>query len=108
MKRMPVRDRQGTPVFVSVSNRNLGGRLTRDAIRDIVDSWLEQADAKEAGMSCHALRHSCGTILYNETKDLRAVQEHLGHSDPATTAKYAHVSSELLRKYTRAIPVKID
>ena len=37
----------------------------------------------------HQLRHRFGTQAYRRSLDLRAVQEMLGHRDPATTAGYA-------------------
>ena len=39
----------------------------------------------------HSLRHTCGTALYRATRDLRLVQEHLGHSRSTTTEVYAKV-----------------
>ena len=39
----------------------------------------------------HQLRHWFGTEVYRLTKDLRLVQELLGHQDPATTAGYAAI-----------------
>lgn len=37
----------------------------------------------------HQARHLFGTTVYRETKDLRLVQELLGHASPNTTAGYA-------------------
>jgi len=42
----------------------------------------------------HSCRHWAATSLYQDTKDLRLVQETLGHSSPATTAVYAAYNSE--------------
>lgn len=42
----------------------------------------------------HQLRHLFGTTMYRRTRDLRVVQELLGHSSPATTAGYAAWSPE--------------
>ena len=55
-------------------------------------------------------RHSCGTNLYQETKDLRVVQETLRQRSPKVTAKYAHVHDRMERRYTRGITpgVKVD
>lgn len=38
--------------------------------------------------TAHQLRHSFGTEVYRRTKDLRLVQELLGHASPVTTAGY--------------------
>ncbi|WP_167762318.1 tyrosine-type recombinase/integrase [Blastococcus sp. CT_GayMR20] len=39
--------------------------------------------------TAHQLRHRYGTTAYQLTKDLRMVQELLGHGSPQTTARYA-------------------
>ena len=38
--------------------------------------------------------HSCGTYLYQKTKDLRLVQDQLGHSSPIVTQVYSHITPE--------------
>ena len=46
---------------------------------------------KEQRLSPHELRHTCGTLLYKETKDIFFVSRFLGHSDVAITTKiYVH------------------
>lgn len=47
-----------------------------------------------AHYSIHAARHTYGTLLYEKEKDLRMVQNQLGHSDVTTSAIYAHVTKE--------------
>lgn len=42
----------------------------------------------------HALRHTFATEALRKSKNLRLVQELLGHSNPATTAIYAHVAED--------------
>jgi integrase/recombinase XerC len=42
--------------------------------------------------SMHQLRHRFATQLYQETRDIRLVQEVMGHASPRTTAGYAAVS----------------
>lgn len=46
--------------------------------------------------STHTLRHSFASHLYNRTKDIRAVQEMLGHASISTTQVYTLVDTESL------------
>lgn len=49
------------------------------------------------GWTCHTLRHRCATVAYASTRDLRAVQELLGHAKPETTARYTQVPVDAIR-----------
>lgn len=89
-----------TPLILSSSNRNFMGRISRNGIRAIMNKALTACSLKQPGYSCHVFRHSCGTNLYQETKDLRLVQEYLRHRDPKVTARYAHVAERLNVRYT--------
>ena len=94
-----------TPLILSSSNRNLMGRISRNGIRSIMNKTLNACNLKNPGCTCHIFRHSCGTNLYQETKDLRLVQEVLRHRDPKITARYAHVADRLTKRYTsRLVP----
>lgn len=93
-----------TPVFISVSKcANEFGRISRDGLRWIVNQILQSAGKKKKGSACHLLRHSCGTNLYRETKDLRLVQETLRQRSPSVTARYAHVVDRVASRKTSII-----
>lgn len=51
----------------------------------------------------HKLRTRFGTRAYAATHDLRAVQELLGHANPATTQAYIHVPRESMRAAVEAV-----
>jgi site-specific recombinase XerD len=86
-----------SPLFISLSNRRYGQRLSRSGIGFIVDSYLEMCGLKhsdfERNLSPHSLRHTAGTLSLQNGSSLREVQDFLGHSDPKTTAVYTHVLS---------------
>jgi integrase len=46
----------------------------------------------------HDLRHTCASWLINAGVDLYTVGKILGHTTPATTARYAHLSTQTLAK----------
>jgi len=101
-------DAEGEPLFVSIDKGNTPRRrLSRIGLNGIVDQYFVTVGVKREGVSCHALRHTCGHLIYRETKDLRVVQEVLRHSSPATAAKYSDVDSRMNR-HTKNISIKIS
>lgn len=54
----------------------------------------------------HDFRHTCGTRLLRETGNLKLVQVTLGHSNLATTGRYAHVSNEEVRAGLSAVALR--
>ncbi len=102
-----VHDTAGTPLVTAVGHRAGGQRLSRRGIRHIVDGYLRQTGLKRPGISDHALRHTAATLAYTYTRDLRAVQQMLGHADPRTTARYAHLVDRLQQNPALAVPVEV-
>lgn len=97
-----------TPMFVSVRKNGRGrGRISRIGLNSVIDSYLKKAGLKRQRISCHALRHTCGTLLYDVTKDIRAVQDTLRHEDITTSAVYA-ASGREHKRFTRKIPLAIS
>jgi len=90
----------GPALFLGVR----GGRLDPRAARRIVHERLREAGTtRDTGP--HGIRHSAATHLLEGGADLRSVQEILGHSSPATTQIYTHVSIERLKSsYRQAHP----
>tara|TARA_R110000772_G_scaffold55227_3_gene125976 strand:- start:366 stop:1211 length:846 start_codon:yes stop_codon:yes gene_type:complete len=52
--------------------------------------------------SAHSLRHRAASVAYGETKDIRAVQELLGHASVATTQLYTAITSDDLLAVSEA------
>jgi len=96
-----------TPLFVHLSKSGKPlKRITRNGVNSIIDGYFRVAGVKSEGISCHALRHSCGYMLYRETKDIRAVSDALGHLNIQTSAIYA-ASDEDVKRHTEKIPLKM-
>jgi integrase len=61
---------------------------------------------KRAGLQdfrLHDLRHSFASFVINSREDLYEVQKLLGHSNPRTTQRYAHLSRESLARAAEAM-----
>ena len=96
------------PLFVAISNRALGQRLTTRSMRRVIVGLMERAGhvrrdsrgrvLRPRVLSAHSLRRSAITAAY-AAAGLDAAQILAGHADPKTTRRaYARVeSSRLLR-----------
>lgn len=61
-------------------------QMTGPAVSNSLNSYLKRLGLE---ITAHQLRHRYATTAYRLTKDIRLVQELLGHSSPNTTAVYA-------------------
>ncbi len=77
------------PVFVSLSNRARGKRLSRRGIRQIADHYLAAIGSELRGS--HVLRHTAATLALKGGAEINQIGAMLGHCDPRTTQQYAHV-----------------
>ena len=81
-----------TALFVN----RYGGRLSRRSVEKSVAKYSMVA-ATRPGVHPHTFRHSFATHLMDGGADLRVVQSLLGHSSPATTQIYTHISQREAR-----------
>jgi integrase/recombinase XerC len=89
-----------TAVFVG---RN-GSRLKHRAIQLRIAHWARRKGLP-ANVHPHLFRHSFATHLLESSKDLRGVQELLGHADISTTQIYTHLDfAHLARTYDASHP----
>lgn len=81
-----------------------GRRLTARAVQARVAYWARRQGLPMA-VHPHLFRHSFATHLLESSRDLRAVQELLGHADVGTTQIYTHLDFQhLARIYDETHP----
>jgi integrase/recombinase XerC len=89
-----------TALFVGRNGRRLGVR----AIQTRIAGWA-RARGLAVHVHPHLFRHSFATHLLESSRDLRGVQELLGHADISTTQVYTHLDFQhLARIYDETHP----
>ncbi|MBU0684081.1 MAG: tyrosine-type recombinase/integrase [Candidatus Omnitrophica bacterium] len=78
--------------YLFVSGRS--PKMSLSAIQKRFKCWVGGYKPFEILYSIHSARHTYGTMLYRNTKDLRMVQKQLGHSSCQVTEVYADVLRE--------------
>ncbi|MDQ6793799.1 MAG: tyrosine-type recombinase/integrase, partial [Chloroflexota bacterium] len=71
-----------------------GGCLDVSNVRSrVLRPAADRADIARVGF--HTFRHTCASLLFAGGKDVKQVQEWLGHADPAFTLRtYVHLMDE--------------
>lgn len=66
-------------------------------LRRRLKTLCERTGVRYEGREVHGLRHTAGTLMYARTKNLRAVAQHLRHSQLDTAAIYAEMDDSEVR-----------
>jgi len=89
-------------LFVSSHHK----RLSRESVQKMVQKYLEKIGLDSQGYSCHKLRHTAATLMYQHGEvDIRVLKDVLGHENLGTTQIYTHISSEQLKKASNNNPL---
>ncbi|QHV47527.1 tyrosine-type recombinase/integrase (plasmid) [Bacillus cereus] len=83
-------------VFIKLRGRNMGRPMNYSDVESLFKRLRKKT---KIDIHPHLLRHTHATIYYQETKDIKQVQERLGHAQIQTTMNlYLHPSDEDIRK----------
>jgi integrase/recombinase XerC len=82
-----------TALFVGRNGQRMGAR----AVQQRVHFWARRQGLPQR-VHPHLFRHSFATHLLESSRDLRGVQELLGHADIATTQIYTHLDFQHLAR----------
>ncbi|MGM0470736.1 MAG: tyrosine-type recombinase/integrase [Bacillota bacterium] len=84
---------------------NRGRRISERTIQKMVKKYAKQAGVRNASkITPHKLRHTFASLLYQRTKDLRILQDLLGHSNISTTQIYTHTDKEQRKDAINQMP----
>ena len=89
--------------YVFASDRSRDGKLNMSSMREHVRRIADLAGVDDA--TPHRWRHTVATIALEQTRDLRAVQDFLGHASLQSTQIYTGVLPGRLRNIVDSLPV---
>jgi len=82
-----------------------GRRLNPRTIQLFVKKYAKRAGLSRADkITPHKLRHTFASMLYKKTKDIKVLQDLLGHEDIQTTQIYTHVDNEEKKSAINEMP----
>lgn len=73
-------------------------------IQRVVKKYVKKAGI-DKNITPHKLRHTFASLFYHNTKDLKALQDLLGHADISTTQIYTHTDQEEKKRQVNSIKI---
>lgn len=89
-------------LFISAHKK----RMSPSMVQKLVYKYLEKIGLNSQGYSCHKLRHTAATLMYQHGNvDVLVLQDILGHSNLNTTQIYTHLNTEQKKDAANANPL---
>ena len=80
--------------YLFKSRRIKGGHISTRNYAYILESWISSIDLNPSDYGTHSLRRTKPTLIYRQTKNIRAVQILLGHTKLESTVQYLGIEVE--------------
>ena len=94
---MELRDKF-SPKVSNIFVTNRGTLFDRSSMNKKLKTYCQLTGLDYENIHPHTLRHTCATMVYANSGDVRSVQEMLGHSSSEMTSKYVHMVESQVRK----------
>lgn len=81
-------------------------RMSPKTVQALVYKYLEKIGLDSQGYSCHKLRHTAATLMYQHGNvDIRILKEILGHENLGTTEIYTHLNIQQMENAANSTPL---
>ncbi len=81
-------------------------RMSPKTVQALVYKYLEKIGLDSQGYSCHKLRHTAATLMYQHGNvDIRVLKEILGHENLGTTEIYTHLNAQQMENAASSNPL---
>lgn len=91
--------------FLFPSRVQEGANISTHQYARLVKSWVKMAGLDSRRYGTHSLRRTKATLIYRQTKSIRAVQLLLGHTKLESTVRYLGIDVEDALEIAEAIEI---
>jgi len=89
-------------LFISAHKK----RMSTSMVQKLVYKYIEKIGLSAQGYSCHKLRHTAATLMYQHGNvDVLVLQDILGHANLGTTQIYTHLNTKQKEDAAKANPL---